>query len=654
MNVLQPPAITEDTGVPETDDDEICAELADIFGEEQISSDNEDDVIEGSDTEVTNETKNAEPAKAGILERLLAKNDGQLNDSIAGIVRDARSQIDTSRNAAESKGMTLSEVTRKRRLRDGDGVSEKVARKRTKNAFTVLGRSSSQKSEKYAFSDTQYSGMKIRDCSFPQSGLANLFEHFTIINIADITSKANEIRTKQIRDPLIFGALVKRLGNRTSKDGSKYAVFTIANMPIQNGSKVQPLTSINMLLFGTCFEKFHMTPEGTIFAIRNPSVMAQRDEAMKKFGHATLSGNCLSVRNADSLVMIGHAADFARCDVEERNFPRCGRWFHKGISRRCYKHTKALLKKSTTTTRGNLNGQDGSGLSSALINRFKPTVNLSDQAGMMSNINRYNNFAAASLDDIQKARMRREGLQKTKLEKRLGQILNTRTTPRTSHRAVIAKHRNTGCSGDKALGATSEQRNLERARRVLQGLGFKLRRDGGLDPPPPDMCRALGLTVRIDGLKNGVPMKGPPKDGGNGDALLARSGEMKKRNPPKEIEPPVVPPMKKIDSIIERVDNGRRQMEAVNQANPEAVKKKLERAEEENRKRAERADERKKKVANNATNHRMVQAVKAKLAASRTVKKTDPDFPALNVTSNDDRQSGEEGDIELSDSSDEE
>ncbi len=652
MDVLPPPGIVEAEGVPETDDDEVSAELADIFGEQQDSTDNEDEGIAGSDTEAT-ENNPAEPARPGILERLLAKNDGQLNNSVAGIVRDARSQIDmsTTRNQAQSEGLTLAEVARKRRLRVGEGISEEVGKKRTKNAFQVLGRNQNVKTEKYAFADERFSGMKLRDCAFPESGLANLFEHFTIINIADITNKACELRARQIRDPLVFGALVKKIGNRTAKDGARYAVFAIANMPLQRGSKVPPLTSINLLLFGTAFEKHHMAPEGTVFAIRNPSVLAQREENQKRSGHATFSGHCLTVRNKDALVMVGHAADFGLCDVEERNYPRCGRWYHKGISKRCFKHTKALLKKSTTTVRPALTGQEGTGMSSAMMKHYKPTVNLSDRSGMMSNVNRYTNSSAVTLDDIQKARLKREDVQRTKLEKRLGQIMNnTNRMPKTNPRAVIAKHRSTGRSGDKALGATSEQRNLERARRVLQGLGFVLRRDGGLEPPPPRMCRALGLTVRTDGLNTGVHMKGPPKDGGDGDALLARSSEMKKRNPPKEKEQPVVPPMKKIGQEVERVDNGRRQLEAVSEANPDLMKMKMERAEERKKKK------RRKTAPVVTARHRMLMAA-TNTDGSGDAKKIDAGPSSNNnppANSSSEVLLDEEGDIELSDSSDEE
>lgn len=508
---------------------EVCDELSKLFDECIPDSDPEDNGTEppAPPPPPPCTTEETAPHRTGILERLLQK-DGQLTGAIAGIVKDAKGAISRSTphpEPARATAPSLADVMRKRRRTSVNSsleLSDSERRKRAKNAFAVLSRNDTERNaglQRYSYTDARFSGMRLTDAVHPQDGLAALFEHVTVVPISDVVERASEMRNRALRDAVVFGCLVRKPSKRTAKDGSRYAVWILANMPLQRGRDSVPLTEINCLVFDAAYDAHHTVPEGAVVAIRAPAVLppkpqdkGDKDKPLTaRSGRSQWAGACMRVRAADAVITLATAADYGTCDESRSRGSdvRCGSWFHRSISSACHYHTMQKLRRTTKSSRAVINNFVRPGPSRDIFASAKAPVNVSTDPALLA-AQFSQPLSRTPIDNVQRHRIRKE----VETRKRLVAIraqkraLNTGAISRNaaevalrqrqrpsvlSHRAQLA----TAVSSTTIVDAfSSNQRKLDAALNTLFKFGFTMRDDAGLDPPDPRRVQKLGVRLR--------------------------------------------------------------------------------------------------------------------------------------------------------------
>ncbi len=105
----------------------------------------------------------------------------------------------------------------------------------------------------------------------------------------------------------------KKVSKKTANNGKRYAVWILSNLSVRVRVKTtQQLTSINCPVFDDAFGQLHTQMEGTVFALRKPQILPQRetmsalgDEAAnKRRGHSKWSGYCLKITKSSHAIVI--------------------------------------------------------------------------------------------------------------------------------------------------------------------------------------------------------------------------------------------------------------------------------------------------------------------------------------------------------------
>lgn len=543
-------------GARSLDDDEARAELAELFGE-TCTSDGDDEQQPPAATKVE---QHSEQPQRGILEMLIERK-GQLSGTAASIVRDAEQAL--NRNLDDHN--SFASITRKRRQRAQQGpnaLSEEQQKKKARNAFAVVGRKPQQGNVRYSYDDSRFSAMRLTDAQYPQRTLHALFENFVVVNIADVPDRASEIRSSQLKEFVLFGCLVKKHSKKTAKNGKKFAVWTLSNLPMHvRGKILYPLTSITCLVFDDAYDALHTQVEGTVLAFRKPQVLPPREsqrqvdnQSSAKRDRSAWSGYCLSVSKRSYAFPIGHAANFGVCQELNSQGEPCGAWFHTQVSTLCHHHTRIKLKRHTVSQRMVINNAERPGPTRDLLNAHvvAPTDLSHAQAPMIRN-EKYTALTA-KLDSVQQYKLSKERHLAKALESKTRALQSER--PRLqAHKDTIAKVREkeralraaSSIGGNPSGGATSTslfrmachasnvtratasgfaklarreslrvapsaQARYNSARDTLIQLGFKVSCNGGFDPPNADVCKEIGLHIQTRGKATKNKSQHTPED----------------------------------------------------------------------------------------------------------------------------------------------
>lgn len=226
----------------------------------------------------------------------------------------------------------------------------KMRRNRT-NGFQVVGmKSNSVMQQTFNYQDDQFCNMSLQDAYIPKDALWALFEHCCRVDIAEVTEKYEEIRSGKL-EYVIFGCLVAKHSKKETKNGEKYAVWSICNMIGKVAGSTAPPpkpTIITLLLFDTAFQAFHTKVEGLVIAMRKPHVLPRLSYDTTKndsAGRAEYSDHCLKVNNKTSIIPLGVCKDLKLCEQDGRNLSMCRFWYDTNSTVRCPHHmTKKLVK----------------------------------------------------------------------------------------------------------------------------------------------------------------------------------------------------------------------------------------------------------------------------------------------------------------------
>lgn len=246
---------------------------------------------------------------------------------------------------------------------ENETLPPKEQTKKMRDAFRVLGTTNpTQPNTTFEVNERNITNMALRYAPMDALRLTALFEHSLRVDISQLTTRFDDIRAGRITEWVMFGCLVTKHAKKEAKNGSKYAVWSLCNMPrwpISN--EVPTSTNVTILLFEEAFKAFHTLGEGSVLAIRKPNLLPPRESEYgrpSERGGVEWSGLCVRVSHREQVVAIGTCKDYQRCDVPNGDLGECGRWYDGNRMQMCVMHLQRKRRKMVTGTRMDINNAE--------------------------------------------------------------------------------------------------------------------------------------------------------------------------------------------------------------------------------------------------------------------------------------------------------
>lgn len=236
---------------------------------------------------------------------------------------------------------------------------------KVRSAFQVVGNAeSAQKETGYSITEKNVSNMVIRCSSLSPERLSALFELSERIDIAEIASRFDDIRGGRTTNWVLFGCLVKKHAKRETKQGSKFAVWSLYNMPrwsVNRLNSVPPCTMVTLLVCDDAFSKLHTMVEGSAIAVRRAKILPPRESEMGKRserGGPQWCGYCITISKREQLVALGICQDYHLCIESNGQLGQCGLWFDANRLDMCTQHTSRKRMRMLRGTRMDVNNAE--------------------------------------------------------------------------------------------------------------------------------------------------------------------------------------------------------------------------------------------------------------------------------------------------------
>eukprot|EP00172_Hildenbrandia_rubra_P003532 Plantae.Rhodophyta-Hildenbrandia_rubra.ctg5784.p1 GENE.Plantae.Rhodophyta-Hildenbrandia_rubra.ctg5784~~Plantae.Rhodophyta-Hildenbrandia_rubra.ctg5784.p1 ORF type:complete len:625 (-),score=96.20 Plantae.Rhodophyta-Hildenbrandia_rubra.ctg5784:1963-3837(-) len=232
----------------------------------------------------------------------------------------------------------------------------------------------------HSFEDHKFSGMRISEAPFPYTMLEVYMDRTEVIKMNELQERIMEIKSKLIKEYVIFGCIVKKSQKKHAKDGRKYITLTICDM----AGNAQSI--INLILWNKAFEQHNMEQPGAVLCVRRPDILSPLDnrKAQAADKEYTQSGYALSVKSDTSIKRIGTCTDFAYCSEKKRNGDMCGGWVNLKFGDACKTHRDILTKHLTRSKRPSINTAVRPAPANEDIKGGQITTNLSEEHEQMN------------------------------------------------------------------------------------------------------------------------------------------------------------------------------------------------------------------------------------------------------------------------------
>lgn len=133
-------------------------------------------------------------------------------------------------------------------------------------------------------------------------------------------------------DWVIFGAIVSKAPPRTSAKGTTYGIIKLSDLRGPGNPKM-----VSLFLFSSAFKKHSKDSLGTVLGVLNPGVL----ENSRNHGDEA----CLSVDNADRVMILGTSKDFGYCKSKKKNGENCQSIVNTAQCEYCVYHVKQEYQK---------------------------------------------------------------------------------------------------------------------------------------------------------------------------------------------------------------------------------------------------------------------------------------------------------------------
>lgn len=171
-------------------------------------------------------------------------------------------------------------------------------------------------------------GIRVSKPLISSSALQERMSGRVAISMAKVKQFA--ILDNKLQDWVIAGVLVSKSPVKTSQKGNQYLIWTLSDLK-------DDLKTVSVFLFGHAYKQLWKTPIGEVMGILNPSVMDLKDGSKDQA--------CLSVDNAQKVMILGIAKDYGVCKSKRKDGERCNVFVNVNVCEYCTYHIRQEYQK---------------------------------------------------------------------------------------------------------------------------------------------------------------------------------------------------------------------------------------------------------------------------------------------------------------------
>ncbi|KAJ8981700.1 hypothetical protein NQ317_003421 [Molorchus minor] len=138
------------------------------------------------------------------------------------------------------------------------------------------------------------------------------------------------------KDWVIAGVIVKKSAVKTSQKGSQFCIWTLSDLK-------DDIKTVALFLFSSAYKQLWKTSVGMVVGVLNPNVLDRKDNSKDEF--PAKEEACLSVDNAQKVMICGQAKDFGTCKSIKKDGEKCTAIVNLSRCEFCIYHIKQEYQK---------------------------------------------------------------------------------------------------------------------------------------------------------------------------------------------------------------------------------------------------------------------------------------------------------------------
>ncbi|XP_073508477.1 protein MCM10 homolog [Phyllobates terribilis] len=174
----------------------------------------------------------------------------------------------------------------------------------------------------------KFSGLRLRKSRVSSSEMERKMGGRKLIRLFQLK---NKIATENLEDQdwVTFGVIVKKMTPQSSNNGKTFSIWRLNDLKNLD-------SCVSLFLFGDVHKEHWKTEQGTVIGILNANPMKPKEGS---------DDVCLSVDNAQKILLMGEAMDLGTCKARKKNGDSCTQMVNLNDCEYCQYHVQAQYKK---------------------------------------------------------------------------------------------------------------------------------------------------------------------------------------------------------------------------------------------------------------------------------------------------------------------
>ncbi|XP_073407359.1 protein MCM10 homolog isoform X2 [Dendrobates tinctorius] len=174
----------------------------------------------------------------------------------------------------------------------------------------------------------RFSGLRLRKSRVSSSEMERKMDGRKLIRLFQLK---NKIATEKLEDQdwVTFGVIVKKMTPQSSNNGKTFSIWRLNDLKNLDAC-------VSLFLFGDVHKEHWKTEQGTVIGILNANPMKPKEGS---------DDVCLSVDNAQKILLMGEAMDLGTCKAKKKNGDSCTQMVNLNDCEYCQYHVQAQYKK---------------------------------------------------------------------------------------------------------------------------------------------------------------------------------------------------------------------------------------------------------------------------------------------------------------------
>ncbi|XP_075713524.1 protein MCM10 homolog [Rhinoderma darwinii] len=174
----------------------------------------------------------------------------------------------------------------------------------------------------------RFSGLRLRKPRVSSSEMERKMGGRKLIRLFQLK---NKIATEKLEDQdwVTFGVIVKKMTPQSSNNGKTFSIWRLNDLKNLDAC-------VSLFLFGDVHTEHWKTDQGTVIGILNANPMKPKEGS---------DDVCLSVDNAQKILLMGEAMDLGTCKARKKNGDPCTQMVNLSDCEYCQYHVQAQYKK---------------------------------------------------------------------------------------------------------------------------------------------------------------------------------------------------------------------------------------------------------------------------------------------------------------------